>query len=90
MHTQVVKSIKQVIQGLSGEGKWNRTGGDAKTQPLCISAKLNLKHKILGEVEKKSFIALLGKGNTVGQCPQNCVPQVREDLMKSFIAMVQG
>ena len=62
MHTQVVKSIKQVIQVFSGEGKWNRTGGDAKTQPLCISAKLNLKHKILGEVKKKSFIALPVKG----------------------------
>ena len=31
-----------------------------------LSAKLNLKDKVLGEVEKKSFIALLGKGNTVG------------------------
>ena len=66
MHTQVLKSIKlQVIQVISGERKRNRTGGDAETQPLCISAKLNLKDKVLGEVEE-SFIALLGKGNTVG------------------------
>ena len=32
-----------------------------KTWLLCISAKLNLRHKIWGEVEK-SFIALPGKG----------------------------
>lgn len=64
MHIQVVKSIKlQVIQVTSGERKRNRTGGDIKTQPLCISAKLNLEDKVLGEVEKKSFIALLGKAS---------------------------
>ena len=32
-----------------------------KTQPLCTSAKSNLGDRVLGEVEKNSFIALPGK-----------------------------
>ena len=33
-----------------------------KTQPLCTSAASNLGDRVLGEVEKNSFIALLGTG----------------------------
>ena len=34
-----------------------------KTEPLCTSTKLNLKDRVLGKVEKNSFIALPGKGD---------------------------
>ena len=66
-----------------------------KAQPLCTGAELHLGDRVLGEVEKKSFIALPGKGVHSGLRPQqdrasqNCVP-TREDLMRSFIANVQG
>ena len=33
-----------------------------KAQPLCTGAESNLRDRVLGEVEKKSFIALPGKG----------------------------
>ena len=33
-----------------------------KAWPLCTGAELNLGDRVLGEVEKKSFIALPGKG----------------------------
>ena len=32
-----------------------------KTGPLCIGAESNLRGRVLGEVEKNSFIALPGK-----------------------------
>ena len=35
-----------------------------KTRLLCTSAKSNLRDRVLGEVEKNSFIALPGKGGT--------------------------
>ena len=35
-----------------------------KTQPLCTVAESNLRDRVLGEVEKKSFIALPGKRGT--------------------------
>ena len=37
-----------------------------KTRPLCISAESNLRDRVLGEVEKNSFIALPGKGGHSG------------------------
>ena len=47
-----------------------------KTWPLCTSAELNLRDRVLGEVEKNSFIALLGKGGHRGRMPlKNCVSQ---------------
>ena len=36
-----------------------------KTQPLCTGAESNLGDRVLGEVEKNSFIVLPG-GNTKG------------------------
>ena len=33
-----------------------------ETRPLCTGAKSNLGDRVLGEVEKNSFIALPGKG----------------------------
>ena len=61
-----------------------------KTQPLCTGAELNIEDRVLGEVEKNSFIVLPGKGGHSRLLPQKlCVP-MREDLVRSFIAMVQG
>ena len=40
-----------------------------KTRPLCTGAELSLKDRALGEVEKKSFIALPGKGGHSGAVP---------------------
>ena len=65
-----------------------------KTWPLCTSAELNLRDRVLGEVliEKNSFIAFQAKGETAGLYPQKlCVPTwVGGNLMKSFITMIQG
>ena len=52
--------------------------------------------RVLGEVEKNSFIALPGKGVYSGLMPSKvCVPTQQgvrgeEDLVRSFIAMVHG
>ena len=48
-----------------------------KAQHLCTGAEMNLGDKVRGEVEKNSFIALPGKGGTMGSCPQNSVSQPR-------------
>ena len=48
---------------------------DAETWPLYTGAELNLGDRVLGEVEKNSFIACQAKGHTAGSCPQKlCVP----------------
>ena len=45
-----------------------------KTWALCTGAELNLGDRVLGEVEKNSFIALPGKGGHSRLLPQNlCV-----------------
>ena len=46
-----------------------------KTQPLCTSAKSNLRDEVLGEVEKNSFIALPGKGGHSGLMPSELCPR---------------
>ena len=46
-----------------------------KTQPLCTGARSNHRDRVLGEVEKNSFIVLLGKRGYSGLVPQKlCVP----------------
>ena len=46
--------------------------------------------RVLGEEEKNSFIVFPEKGEHSGFCPEKlCVPS-REDLMRHFIAMIQG
>ena len=42
---------------------------DAKAWPLCTAAKVNLRERVLGEVAKKSFIALPVKGAHSGLQP---------------------
>ena len=57
---------------------------------LCSDAKSHLGDRVLGEIEKNSFITLLAKGGHSGFCaPQNCVP-TQKDLVRSLTAMVQG
>ena len=45
---------------------------------LCTSAKSNLRDRVLGEVEKNSFIALPGKGGPSGLMPSNQVSKLGE------------
>ena len=42
-----------------------------KTRPLCTSAEPNLRDRVLGEVEKNSLTALLGKAGYSGLVPLN-------------------
>ena len=70
----------------------NRCRVMLKVRPLCTGAESNLRDRVLGEVEKNSFIALPGKGGHSGSCPKQLCPWdgTWEDLMGSFIATVQG
>ena len=45
-----------------------------KTQPLNTSADLNLGDRVLGEVEKNTFIALPGKGEHRDSCHSKLCP----------------
>ena len=56
-------------------------GSDGESSAsLYIGAELNLRVRVLSEVEKDSFITLPGKrGTTEGECPQNHVSQLGED-----------
>ena len=49
-----------------------------------------LKTRVLGEVAKKSFIPLPGKGGPKAFCPSKLCGPTWEDLVRSFRAMVQG
>ena len=67
-----------------------------KTRPLCISTKWNIGDRVLGEAEKKSFIALPGKRGQCRLLPKKKKKQkkklyfaTQEDLVRIFIAMVQ-
>ena len=57
-----------------------------KAQPLCIGAESKLRDRILGEVEKNSFIVLPGKGGHSRLLPS----KTWKVLVRSFIAIVQG
>ena len=46
---------------------------DAKTRLLCTGGISNLGDRVLGEVEKNSFIALPGKGGHSGLVPSKTV-----------------
>ena len=61
-----------------------------KAWPLCTSAKSNLGNRVLGEIKKNSFIALPGNGDPVGSCLQKLGVPMQQELMRSFITMVQG
>ena len=72
------------------EGREETRGLMLKARPLCTGAELNLRDRVLGEVEKKSFIALPGKGGHSGLMPLKTVCPIPGDLVRNFIAMVQG
>ena len=61
-----------------------------KTWTLCTGAELNLGNRVLGEIKKNSFIALPGNGDPVGSCLQKLGVPMQQELMRSFITMVQG
>ena len=61
-----------------------------KEASLCTGAELNLRDRVWGEVEKNSFIAWLGKGGQSGLVPQKLCVSTQRDLVRSFIAVVQG
>ena len=46
--------------------EFSSAGTDAQTRPLCTVTTLSLRDRVLGEVEKNSFIALPRKGATAG------------------------
>ena len=57
--------------------------------PLYPDTKLNLRDRVLGEVQKNSFIALSGKGGRRGLMPSKlCVPPQKR-VVRSFTVMVQ-
>lgn len=49
-----------------------------------------LETRVLVEVEKNSFVASPGKKGTLGSCPEKLYVPIQEDLVRSFIEMVQG
>ena len=60
-----------------------------KARPLGTSAESNFRDGILVEVEKNRFISLPGKGGHRNCYPQKrCVP-TQEDMVRSFITIVQ-
>ena len=61
-----------------------------EVQPLCTSAKRNLRDRVLGDVEKNSFIALSGKGGHSSLMPSSLCGPTQEGLVRSCGAAVQG
>ena len=60
-----------------------------KTQPLHAGGESNLRDRVLGEVERNSFVVFARqKGTRRAHALQNYVSQLGEDLVRSFIAMV--
>ena len=60
-----------------------------KARPLGTSAESNFRDGILVEVEKNRSISLPGKGGHRNCYPQKlCVP-TQEDMVRSFITIVQ-
>ena len=57
-------------------------------QALYPDTKLVLRDKVLGEVEKNSFIALPGNGGHSGLTPSKLCPNL-ELAVRSFTVMVQ-
>ena len=61
-----------------------------KTWSLCTGAKLNLGDKVWVKEKRIPLLLCQAKGDTEDSCPSKlCVP-TREDLVRSFMAVVQG
>ena len=61
-----------------------------KTQPLCTDAELNLRERVLGEIEKNSFVALPDKVGHSRLMSQKLCITTQEGLLRRFTAVVQG
>ena len=55
-----------------------------KTQPLYTHAEWNLEDRVLGKVEKNSFIALPGKGGHSALIPLKTVSPIPEGFCEEF------
>ena len=60
-----------------------------RSASLYAGAKLNLRDRVLSEVEKESFITSPGKGSHSGILPQKALFPNLEGLVRSFIGIVQ-
>ena len=60
-----------------------------KTRPPCTGAEANLRDRVWGDIEKKSFIALPSKGGHSQLLPSKLCVSTLGGFGESFIAMVQ-
>ena len=90
-----------ILQGLQPQAtSWSwpwAQGADPGvwTAPISLTHRLYVEGTRLvggegGWHRKVTSLLCQAKGDTAGSCPQNCVSQPREDLVRSFIAMFQG
>ena len=55
-----------------------------KSQPLCTMARSNLRDRVLGEVEKNSFLLCQEKGDRMGLCLSKTVCSNLEGFSEEF------
>ena len=60
-----------------------------KTRPPCTGAEANLRDRVWGDIEKKSFIALPSKGGHSQLLPSKLCVSTLGGFGENFIAMVQ-
>ena len=74
----------------SEQGQIRQTPRDAESSAsLCTSAELNLGDRVLGEVEKNSFLTLPGKGGLSKPRPSKPTVPTWETIVRSFTVIVQ-
>ena len=74
----------------SEQGQVRQTPSDAESSAsLCTSAELNLGDRVLGEVEKDSFLTLPGKGALSKPMPSKPSVPTWETIVRSFTVIVQ-
>ena len=61
-----------------------------QSRSLCTGTESSRRNRVLGEVEKDSLVALPGKVDIVDSYPQKLSVPTWENLVRNFIAMVQG
>ena len=74
----------------SEQGQVRQTPSDAESSAsLCTSAELNLGDRVLGKVEKNSFLTLPGKGGLSKPMPSKPSVPTWETIVRSFTVIVQ-